>query len=266
MSSRIADIQPQTAPIQHWQTSEIAREFGVHPNTIRLYEAWGFLPPVPRTRGGYRLFDHTHLEQLKLARLALYEKLPRHKLQESALRVVRQAASGDLHGAWQLAQSHLHTVRQEREQAEVALNYLLGWIENRPVAECTVTRPIRETAKALHLTIDTLRNWERDGLISVPRHPKTGYRMYGNAEMERLHILRMLRQAGYSVNAILRMVRFMDYGRHNELSTILDTPCPGEEIYSATDLWLSALKELEQRAEAMLEHLNTMLSTEEKHR
>ena len=34
---------------------------GVHPNTVRLYEAWGFLPPIPRSRSGYRLFSETHL-------------------------------------------------------------------------------------------------------------------------------------------------------------------------------------------------------------
>jgi DNA-binding transcriptional MerR regulator len=31
------------------RTSEITKAVGVHPNTVRLYERWGFLPPVPRS-------------------------------------------------------------------------------------------------------------------------------------------------------------------------------------------------------------------------
>ena len=33
----------------HLRTSEVAQAAGVHPNTVRLYEEWGFLPPVPRS-------------------------------------------------------------------------------------------------------------------------------------------------------------------------------------------------------------------------
>ena len=40
---------------QHLLTSEVAAAAGVHPNTVRLYEQWGFIPPVPRGPKGYRL-------------------------------------------------------------------------------------------------------------------------------------------------------------------------------------------------------------------
>ena len=36
------------------KTSEIARMVGVHPNTVRLYEARGYIAPVPRAGNGYR--------------------------------------------------------------------------------------------------------------------------------------------------------------------------------------------------------------------
>jgi DNA-binding transcriptional MerR regulator len=39
------------------RTSEISQAVGVHPNTVRLYEQWGFLPPIPRSLSGYRLFE-----------------------------------------------------------------------------------------------------------------------------------------------------------------------------------------------------------------
>jgi len=52
---------------RYLRTSDIAKAAGVHPNTVRLYEEWGFLPPVPRSPSRYRLFTKHHLDQMHLA-------------------------------------------------------------------------------------------------------------------------------------------------------------------------------------------------------
>jgi MerR family regulatory protein len=46
-----------------FRTSDLAKELGVHVNTIRLYEASGFLAPIPRGTNGYRQYSALHLEQ-----------------------------------------------------------------------------------------------------------------------------------------------------------------------------------------------------------
>jgi len=38
----------------------------------------------------------------------------------------------------------------------------------------------------LGVTIDVLRNWDRNGLIAAPRDPANGYRRYGVREIRRL--------------------------------------------------------------------------------
>lgn len=38
---------------KHLRTSQIAKDLGVHVNTIRLYEEWGLLPEIPRAANGY---------------------------------------------------------------------------------------------------------------------------------------------------------------------------------------------------------------------
>ncbi len=38
-------------------TGTVAALLGIHPNTLRWYEAAGYLPEVPRTRGGYRQYS-----------------------------------------------------------------------------------------------------------------------------------------------------------------------------------------------------------------
>ena len=74
---------------RYLRTSDIAKAVGVHPNTVRCYEAWGFLPPIPRSPSGYRLFTPAHLEQMRLGRLALHGQWPGKKIRESALALVR---------------------------------------------------------------------------------------------------------------------------------------------------------------------------------
>jgi len=46
-------------------TSEIAKMMGIHPNTVMLYEKWGYIAPVPRKENGYRVYTEIHLEQIK---------------------------------------------------------------------------------------------------------------------------------------------------------------------------------------------------------
>jgi len=52
------------------RTSEVANAVGCHPNTVRLYVDWGYIPQVKRSKSNYRLFTNDHLEHIKLARIA----------------------------------------------------------------------------------------------------------------------------------------------------------------------------------------------------
>jgi DNA-binding transcriptional MerR regulator len=240
-------------------TSDIAKEVGVHPNTVRLYEEWGFLPPVPRSPSGYRLFAEEHLDQMRLARKALHGPWPGKNIRQSALKLVRQAASGDLGGALEQAYHHLALVQAERAQAEAAAELLERWARGMTVDITTKPLQIGQAAQLLAVTTDMLRNWERNGLIQVPRDPGNGYRLYGAAEIGRLRVIRMLSRAGYSQMAILRMLLYLDRKPGGDLRRALDTPQPDEDIYTAADRWLSALAEQEQRAADMISQLETMI-------
>lgn len=52
------------AELKYYKTSEVAKAAGVHPNTVRLYEALGLLQPVRRGNNKYRLYTLAHLEQM----------------------------------------------------------------------------------------------------------------------------------------------------------------------------------------------------------
>jgi len=244
---------------QHLYTTEVAREVGVHPNTVRLYEEWGLLQPVPRSASGYRLYSRAHLEQMRLARIALRGQWPGRNIRRSATNVVRQAATGDLGGALEQAYRHLALVQAESAQAEVAAELLQRWARGTAVDSTARSLSIGPAARLLGVTPDALRNWERNGLIRVPREPKNGYRCYGAAEIGRLRVIRMLARAGYSQMAILRMLLQLDHSPGADLRQALDTPRPDEDVYIAADRWLSALAHHLERAQEMITQLEAMI-------
>lgn len=246
-------------PAKHLRTSDIAQAVGAHVNTVRLYEAWGFLPPIPRGRNGYRQYTPAHREQMKLAWLALHTESWWHGKRLLA-DLVRGAAGGDLGGALELAYQYRAAVRAEIAQAEAAVGFLERWTQGQ-ATDTSITEPlsIGAVATRLDLTIDTLRNWERNGLLAVPRNPRNGYRQYGPPEIARLRVIRMLKNAGYSLMAILRLVRALDAGQTTDLSTVLDTPEPGEDVFTIADTWLSSLLEFEQQGQAIIRQLEVMI-------
>ncbi|MCI0711757.1 MAG: MerR family transcriptional regulator [Chloroflexi bacterium] len=121
------------------------------------------------------------------------------------------------------------------------------------------TLSIGQAADHLGVTIDQLRNWDRNGLLDVPRDPETGYRQYSASEIGRLRVIRMLRQSGYSMMAILRMMRQFDAGEIEQLREALDTPGENEDIATIADRWLTTLAKQEDRAQAIIQQIALMI-------
>lgn len=239
------------------RTSQVAKAAGVHPNTVRLYEAWGYLPPVARSAAGYRLYTRMHLEQMHLARLALEWPHPGKK--DVLDDLVKSAANDDLGMAMELAYQCLAHVRTERTHAEAAVEFLERWASGQGLDTTKRQFWIGEAAARLGVSADVLRNWERNGMIDVPRAADSGYRLYGAAEFGRLRVIRMLARSGYSHMAILRMLTQFDAGRRDNLSHALDTPREDEDIQTAADRWLTSLREQEARVRSMIAQIGRMI-------
>ncbi len=240
-------------------TSDLATAVGVHPNTVRRYVDQGLLPPVERSPNGYRRFTQRHLDCLRLARIVYYDKYPGRVLHQSGLRILLTAVSGDLGGALEQAYGHLALVRSERAQADSAASLMERWAQGAPTDATSRSLQIGEAAHVLDVSIDILRNWDRNGLIDVPRHPANGYRQYGAPEMSRLRVIRMLSKAGYSLSAILRMLIQLDRGETDDLRMALDTPRPDEDVYLASDRWISTLTDQEQRSHSIIHLIEEMI-------
>jgi len=238
-------------------TKDLAEAVGCHVNTVHLYEQWGFIPPVPRDPGNhYRMFSCYHLEQFKLAYLALKYPYPGGK--DVVLDLVYAARDRDLDKAISLAEVYRAQIAAERAQAEAAIDYLEGWLRGDEAPEIKKALSIGEASGVLDLTRDTLRSWERDGLIEVPRNPRNGYRQYGPEEIGRLRVIRVLVNGGYSHMAILRLMLRLDRGEAVDPRKTLDTPSANEEIFHITDQWLTALAGEVERCEKIVAQLEDM--------
>ena len=248
--------------MKHLSTSQLANAVGVHPNTVRRYEEKGYLPPAARSLSGYRRFTERHLDCLRLTRLVFSNFFPGKAIYESGIQIIHVTAGGDLGGALELAYHHLALVQSERAQAEAAVNLLERWALGAPADATPQSLQISQAARLLGVSIDILRSWDRNGLIEIPRDPSNGYRRYGAEQFSRLRVIRMLSRAGYSTGAILRMLIQLDRGETTDLRSALDTPRPDEDVYLASDRWLTTLSEHEQRARQIIDLIQEMIHNE----
>ena len=70
---------------------------------------------------------------------------------------------------------------------------------------------IQETAEQLGVSAHTLRYYEREGLVSVPRTPQ-GERRYGPPQLERLRFVLHLRGAGMNMLGLRQYVALVEVG------------------------------------------------------
>ena len=217
--------------MKEYNTSTIAKEFNIHPNTVRFYEEIGFLPQIPRKENGYRLYNQIHYEQLKLIRIGLKSELLQNGLRKQVIDIIKASAKGEFDEALELARKHL---------------------ENNSK---TYTR--KQLADYLELTIDTLRNWELNGLLRIKRK-ENGYRVYNEDDIKRIKIIRSLRCVNFSLSAILRLLRNLDNDNNVDIKHIIDTPKENEDIVSVCDKLLTSLENAEDECNKMIIQIKKM--------
>jgi len=232
-----------------YKTVDVARMIGIHVNTVRLYEKCSLIPKPERLSNGYRVFTDLHVEQFKLARAALQIEVLQNGLRKQAVDIIKVSAAGDYETAARLTRRYIEQVDTEKENAEEAIritrSILSGMDEACLDMHTAYTR--QEAADFLHVTIDTLRNWELNGLLTVKRR-KNGYRVYTAEDLQRLKIIRSLRCANYSLSAILRMMRALSDDPAANIREAIDTPGEDADIITACDKLLTSLNSARENA------------------
>ncbi|AOT71929.1 MerR family transcriptional regulator [Geosporobacter ferrireducens] len=239
-----------------YKTAEVARIIGIHPNTVRLYEELGLIPKPERQVNGYRVFTDFHIEQFRLARIAFQIEVLQNGLRKKIVEMVKISATGDFDKALNLTNEYLLQVQQERNNAEEAIEIVKQLLSSKPQKDILSLKR-KEASEYLKISTDTLRNWEMNGLLSVKRK-ENGYRMYRDEDIRRLKIIRSLRCANYSLEAILRMLNELSSNPNINIKEALNTPKKNENIISVCDKLISSLKEAESNAKIVISRLQYM--------
>lgn len=229
-----------------YKTAEIATKIGVHPNTVRLYEKLKLIPKPERLSNGYRVFTDFHVEQCRLIRIAFQVEVLQNGLRKKIVTMLKTSAVKDFDGAILLIDEYLDQIERERVNAEDAIEIVKRLLScDEPSHSRYLKR--KEVSELLDVSTDTIRNWEMNGLLTVKRK-ENGYRVYTDDDVRRLKVIRALRCANYSLEAILRLLRQLSKYPDADIRTTLNTPKRSDDIVSVCDRLIVSLSAAEKNA------------------
>lgn len=240
-----------------YKTAQVAKIIGIHPNTVRLYEKLELIPKPQRLSNGYRVFSDFHIAQFKLARTALKVEVLQSGLRKNMINIIKLSSQGEFQKAIVSTNNYIDQVEIEQKNAEEAIEITKKLLSGIQETEDNIAFTRKQTADYLNITIDTLRNWEMNGLFSVKRK-QNGYRVYTKNDIQLLKIIRSLRCANYSLAAILRMVSELSNNSEIDIREVIDTPKTDEDIVTVCDELLTSLSNAELNANCVLSQLKAM--------
>ncbi len=91
---------------------------------------------------------------------------------------------------------------------------------------------IGRLAKKTGVGIDTIRYYERQGLIPEPRRKESGYRQYSDEMVKRIQFIRHAKELGFSLKEI-----------HELLSLKLDSKNPCSKVKTRAETKISDIQE-----------------------
>ncbi len=239
-----------------YKTAQVAAIIGIHPNTVRLYEKLQLIPKPERLSNGYRVFTDFHIWQCRLIRLAFQIEVLQNGLRKKIVQMIMISATGDFDTAITLTQEYLAQIKQEQRNAEEAID-IVKQILSGGIPENSHNLKRKDVSVLLGLSMDTLRNWEMNGLLTVKRK-ENGYRVYTDEDIQRLKVIRSLRCANYSLEAILRLLQQLSQNPDTDIRAALNTPKQTDDIISVCDRLIVSLSAAERNANALLDMLHEM--------
>jgi len=167
--------------------------------------------------------------------------------------IIRSAAQGDMKKALELSRKYLKHIQNEKSNELKVMNIIQEVLKSDSLEENNISLSRSGAAKLLGVSINVIINWERYGLLDVPRS-KNNYRVYGIDEIKLIRVIKALRQENYSTQCIGRMIRklktiskrnSMFLSKESEdldnqlLSSLSETECDVKEVIYYIDELIS---------------------------
>lgn len=226
-----------------YKVGEAAKATGVKEGTIRFYEKCGFLEKVDRLPNGYRVYTTHHLYQLKICRL-VFGGFVNRRLRKASMQLIEAAKVWDLDAYETAAAEYQRSIQEDVERTWKVIEIAIGETSPQEISNTQYTK--KQAAWLVGTTEEAIRNWERNGLI--PQAAAYQKRYYSQADVNRMYVIRLLLDTGYSIMAISRFFQKMDSGAYVDAKNVLIQPEGNEDLQSCADYYLQALLDLQQKA------------------
>jgi len=106
---------------------------------------------------------------------------------------------------------------------------------------------IGRLAKAAGVNVETIRYYQRRGLIAEPSRPHGGQRRYSSAALARIAFIRRAQQLGFSLAEVKELLQHSDGRNHRETRRI------AERKHASLDLHIAQLNQMRKRLKALIE-------------
>lgn len=234
--------------VSAYRIGEISRLTGVKEGTIRFYEQCGFVGPVERTPNNYRLYRRRHIYQVRVCRL-VFGGFVNRRLRRESRKVLDASARWDLEAYGEAAANYQRAVEEDIDGARKAIAICMEQMEQEAGKEMCCSK--KQAAAMVGVTPEAIRNWERNGLLG--HHEPYQKRFYGQTLLNRMYVIRLLLDTGYSMMAIKSFMQKCDSDQLKSAKKLLVSPRESEELRYRADRYLEALLHLREKARKLCE-------------
>ena len=216
---------------------------GVKAGTIRFYEKCGFLEPAKRLPNGYRVFCGRHIYQIRVCRL-VFGGFVNKRLRKISRDVLRTSRDWNPEAYRKATDRYLQAVEEDIRRTKLAVDIVMDKLQETIDAGLVYTK--KQATGLVGVTSETIRNWERNGLFR--QRTKYEKRLYSQPELNRMYVIRLLLDNGYSMMAVRSFFREYD-GGDRELAMIqLMEPGESEDLIYRADRYMETLLKAQEKA------------------
>src|SRR5262245_22676278 len=109
---------------------------------------------------------------------------------------------------------------------------------------------VGQVAKAAGVSVQTIRFYERRGLLPVPQRLRSGYRDYADKTVDTVMLMKQMQEVGFTLREIVHFVHLLEIEPHN----------PAERR-ACVEAKLQSIDEQIERLRSMRDELGARLQT-----
>lgn len=189
---------------------DVARFFAISTTTVRVYEEMKLIPPISRTKTGYRIYTNEHIAYyacvrdmligFPLSKIAIILQFVMNRNLDEALWIVNKAQA---------------MLQQEKIISQKMMDNLLNGLDCHSPKEGVLS--IKELSDRTGVPATTIRYWDRVELLKAGRNNSNNYWIYTLDDIKKVHVIYAIKYAllatkkGYSIKIIKEQLNNFDF-------------------------------------------------------